>query len=53
MKAFDCLDHTFLHDILCTLGFSKLFIRFGMGLVSGHASKIHVNGMFLEEFNLD
>lgn len=53
MKAFDRLDHIFLRDTLRALGFSEFFIMLVMVLVSGGASKIHVNGMFSEEFNLD
>lgn len=53
MKAFDRLDHVFLRDTLHALGFSKSFIMLVMGLVYGGASKIHVNGLFSKDFNLD
>lgn len=53
MKAFNHLDHISLYDTLRAMKFSEVFIKLVMGLVSGGASKIHVNGLFSDEFSLD
>lgn len=48
-KAFNRVDHGFLLEALAKIGLEEGFISLVRGLISGASSKVHTNGMFLEE----
>lgn len=52
LKAYARLDHAFLWDLLLALGFNKRFVMLVKGLLCGGTSKVHANGLFTKEFNL-
>lgn len=53
MKAYDQLDHAFISDTLLALGFNEIFVSLVKGLVCAGTLKVHMNGLFLQEFSLD
>lgn len=52
MKAYDRLDQWFLCEFLKILGFNEHFIMLIMGLVCSGTTKVHSNGLFIEEILL-
>lgn len=53
LKAYDRLDHFFLWEVLRALGFSEFFITSVKGLVCNDTLKLHLNGLFTEDFLLE
>ncbi|KAL3677633.1 hypothetical protein R1sor_027581 [Riccia sorocarpa] len=52
-KAYDRVDHTYLWETMMAMGFDKKFIALSQGLVQGSVSKIHVNGQFSDEIQIE
>lgn len=52
-KAYDKVAHLFLWDTLIAMGFSVGVIKVIKGLMVGAKSKIHLNGFFSEEIDLN
>lgn len=52
VKAYDCLEHSFLLETLTALGFSTLVTSLLLGLIIGGLSKVHFNGLFTNDFPL-
>lgn len=53
VKAYDRLEHKFLWDTLVAMGFDLGVVALIRGLVENSTSRVHFNGMFTEEIQLD
>lgn len=45
-KAFNCMDHEYIWDVLTKLGLGGKFLTLVKGLLTHVGSKVHVNGHF-------
>ncbi|KAL3702449.1 hypothetical protein R1sor_020471 [Riccia sorocarpa] len=52
-KAYDRVSHGYLEAVLRKLKFSTLFINLALGLLRFGTSKVHTNGLFTNEFELN
>lgn len=52
VKAFDRVDHTFIWDTMGAMGFNARFLHLIRGLVEGGNSKVHINGFFTDDIQL-
>ncbi|KAL3690434.1 hypothetical protein R1sor_016743 [Riccia sorocarpa] len=51
-KAYDRVDHSYLWETMAAMGFDEKFFSLTQGLVQGSTSKIHVNGKFSEDIQI-
>ncbi|KAL3680315.1 hypothetical protein R1sor_023271 [Riccia sorocarpa] len=51
-KAYDMVDHSYLWDVMCAMGFDEKFLRLTKALVEDSTSTIHVNGRFSEPISI-
>ncbi|KAL3676811.1 hypothetical protein R1sor_026759 [Riccia sorocarpa] len=52
-KAYDRVNHKYLWETMEAMGFCSDFTTFVKGLVQGSTSKIHVNGQFSEDIQIE
>ncbi|KAL3688200.1 hypothetical protein R1sor_014509 [Riccia sorocarpa] len=52
VKAFDRVEHQFLHDMMTALGFGSKFLQLVFGLMNTGIAKVYVNGLFTDNIYL-
>ncbi|KAL3697349.1 hypothetical protein R1sor_011425 [Riccia sorocarpa] len=52
-KAYDRVCHRYLWETMESMGFNAKFIQLVQGLVQGSDAKIHINGQFSEEIQIE